>query len=124
MKDENKEEILQASTYIVSLIQRCEKTQVKFQEGTSQHSLLKNRIHALQIANTLLTSANVVYDQDVLHQALLPIQSIIHKCTKAQAKYPIEHTQYNRYVPIIQAMQIAQAYVMQALGDAYDEDVD
>jgi len=33
----------------------CEKIQPKFHEGTSQHTLLKNRIKALYISKALIT---------------------------------------------------------------------
>ena len=36
--------------FISSTISKCEKMQLKFSEGTSQHSLLKNRIKALYIS--------------------------------------------------------------------------
>lgn len=35
---------------VTSLIQRCENAQLKFNLGTSQHTLLRNRLNALYIA--------------------------------------------------------------------------
>ena len=39
---------------ISSILRRCEKIQPQFAEGSAQHSLLKNRIAALQAADLLL----------------------------------------------------------------------
>ena len=40
--------------FISSTISKCEKMQLKFSEGTSQHSLLKNRIKALYISKDFI----------------------------------------------------------------------
>ena len=45
----------QALGVIESVVGRCEKVWPKFAEGTSQHSLLKNRIKALYIAKALIS---------------------------------------------------------------------
>lgn len=45
MNDYLQEEINNAVKIICSSIDKCEKIQKKFSEGTSQHSLLKNRIN-------------------------------------------------------------------------------
>jgi hypothetical protein len=42
------EELEKALEIVTSVINRCKKAQSKFTEGTSQHTLLKNRIKALQ----------------------------------------------------------------------------
>lgn len=50
---------------LTSVISRCERTLPRFVPGTSQHTLLKNRIQALKIG-----------------AALEPLASIIRKCEK------------------------------------------
>lgn len=50
----DKEELEKAISLLSSTIGKCEKIQPKFPVGTSQHSLLKNRIKALYISKTLL----------------------------------------------------------------------
>ena len=50
-----KEELEEALQIVSSAISRCEKTQPKFVEGTSQHTLLKNRIKAMYISKSLIT---------------------------------------------------------------------
>ena len=42
---------------ITSLISKCEKAQAKLTEGTAQHSLLRNRIKALRVAEALILQA-------------------------------------------------------------------
>ncbi|MEG6513611.1 hypothetical protein V6C32_17055 [Desulforamulus ruminis] len=49
------EELGEALQIVSSVISRCEKTQPKFVEGTSQHTLLKNRIKAMYISKALIT---------------------------------------------------------------------
>ena len=54
MSHYTKEELEDALGAVTSMIGRCKKMEGKFAEGTSQHSLLKNRIKALQISETLI----------------------------------------------------------------------
>jgi hypothetical protein len=49
-----KEDLEKARSIISTTITNCEKAQIKFSEGTAQHSLLKNRIKALSISKSLL----------------------------------------------------------------------
>lgn len=57
MNDYTKEELKEALRAVSSIIGKCEKAQEKFKEGTSQHTLLKNRLKAMYIAKTLITEA-------------------------------------------------------------------
>lgn len=54
MDNPDQETLTQALRSINSLLDKCEKVQGKFQAGTSQHTLLRNRISALLIASTLI----------------------------------------------------------------------
>ncbi|HKM04882.1 MAG TPA: hypothetical protein VJZ04_09925 [Lachnospiraceae bacterium] len=68
---------------------------LKFSEGTSQHSLLKNRIKALYISKALLAGDKTTnYTSKELRDALPPIISIINKTTKAQSKYENGSSQF------------------------------
>jgi len=49
-------ELTEALRAITSLISKCEKSQEKLAKGTSQHTLLTNRIKALRIAFSLVTN--------------------------------------------------------------------
>lgn len=55
MEKYTKEELLEALRQISSIISKCEKAQLKFAEGVSQHTLLKNRIKAMYISKSLIT---------------------------------------------------------------------
>ena len=91
---------------IESAVGRCEKVWPKFAEGTSQHSLLKNRIKALYIAKALISG-----EEKELQQALAPIESIISKCEKARLKFEDGSTHYVRFSKMIEAMDIAKAFL-------------
>jgi hypothetical protein len=112
MMQYNKEELEKAIILLSSTITKCEKMQPKFSEGTSQHSLLKNRIKALNISMELLTCEKTLeYTIKDLNDALPPVLSIINKTTKAQSKYENGSTQFNRFEPIIQAMLISKSFI-------------
>lgn len=57
MDDYTKEELEDALRAITSLISKCEKAQEKISQGTSQWTLLKNRIKALRISSSLIAKA-------------------------------------------------------------------
>lgn len=54
MDQYSREELEEALKIVSSAISRCEKMQPKFVEGTSQYTLLKNRIKALSISKALI----------------------------------------------------------------------
>ena len=85
----------------------------KFAEGTSQHSLLKNRIKALYIAKALISGEEKRdgYGKEELQQALAPIESIISKCEKARLKFEDGSTHYVRFSKMIEAMDIAKTFL-------------
>lgn len=110
------EEYTAAIQTITSTIANCEKAQLKFKAGTSQHSLLKNRLKALIIAKSLLTDDDTCkYQDDEIRQALPPILSIISKCEKAQQKYEEGSVQYRRYVPLLHAMKLSLSLIEEQL---------
>lgn len=105
-----KEELIDALSIVSSTIVKCEKFQPRFEEGTSQHSLLKNRIKALYISKALITNENITdtYTKEELRKALPPVTSIISKCEKAIQKFEKGTRNYNRFKKIIDAMYIAK----------------
>ena len=108
-----KEELSEALRIVSSTISKCEKMQPKFPEGTSQHSLLKNRIKAMYISKALITDENVMdkYTKDELIEALHPVSSIISKCEKAQLKFVEGTSHHTRFMNIINAMYISKALI-------------
>lgn len=110
MENHPQKELDAALQLIVATIKNCEKMQLKFEDGTSQHSLLKNRIKALYISKALIENDSniVMYTKTDLLNALPPVLSIKSKTEKAQIKYGKETIQYRRFAPIISAMNISK----------------
>jgi Ran GTPase-activating protein (RanGAP) involved in mRNA processing and transport len=108
-----KEELEKALQIVSSAINRCEKMQPKFAEGTSQHTLLKNRIKAMYISKSLITDENIVdkYTKEELVEALRPLSSIISKCEKAQLKFSDGTSLHARFKSMIKAMHISKSLI-------------
>lgn len=113
MDSYTKEELEETLQIVSSVISRCEKMQPKFAEGTSQHTLLKNRIKALYISKSLITGETVVdkYTKEELIEALPPVSSIICKCEKAQSKFEKGTSHHNRFKNMIKAMYISKTLI-------------
>lgn len=108
-----REELADALSVVSSTIVNCENFQPKFEEGTSQNSLLKNRIKALYISKALITGENIIdtYSKEELIEALPPVTSIISKCEKANQKFEKGTASYTRFKKIIDAMYIAKSLI-------------
>lgn len=113
-----REELEEALKIVSSTIIKCEKAQLKFEEGTSQHSLLKNRIKALYISKSLIADENVVdeYTKEELMEALRPVSSIISKCEKAQVKFAEGTIYHTRIKNMINAMYISRSLIANEFG--------
>ena len=104
-------ECIQAVKTIEADIRNCEKMLPKFKEGTSQYSLLKNRLKALYISKALILEELQTYSMDDLQKALPPITSVIQKCKKGQEKHTVNTPTYRRLQSQINAMMIAKSYI-------------
>lgn len=113
MNKYTKEELAKALEIVSSTISKCEKMQLKFAEGTSHHTLLKNRIKALYISRALITKEDVInkYTKEELIEALRPVSSVISKCEKAQLKFAEENSHYTRLENIIKAMYVSKSLI-------------
>ena len=113
-----KEELAKALQVVTSTIDKCEKIQPKFAEGTSQHTLLKNRVKALYISKDLITAENIMdkYTKEELIEALRPISSIISKCEKAQLKFAEGTSYHTRFKHIIKAMYISKFLITEEIN--------
>lgn len=131
------EELTEALREVSSTITKCEKMQDKFVEGSSQYSLLRNRIKAMYISKLLmeielskkeqisgdqiedsikkfdLDRKNVKeqYTKEELTEALRPVVSVISKCEKAQGKFKEGTAHHRRFDNLIKAMNIAKALI-------------
>ena len=75
MKNVTNEDMNEALRLILSMINRSEKAQGKFSQGSSQHTLQKNRINALKISFSLIENAldnSILYnfEKKILRQLL------------------------------------------------------
>lgn len=115
----SREELAEALRVVSSTISKCEKAQLKFEEGTSQHTLLKNRIKAMYISKALIEYENVMdkYSREELIDALRPINSIISKCEKAQQKFEEGTSHHNRFKNLIQAMNISKSLISDEINN-------
>ena len=102
--------------FIDHTIELEEKFLPKFPEGTSQHSLLRNRIQALKTARNLISGEGQTTRKE-LEFALPRIESIIHKMSKARDKYEPGSTNYKRFDPTVQAMEQVRTAILQALEE-------
>lgn len=113
-----RQELAEALQVVTSTISNCEKMQPKFAEGTSQHTLLKNRIKALYISKSLITGQDVMdkYTKEELIEALPPVSSIISKCEKAQLKFAEGTAHHTRLENIIKTMYISKSLITDELN--------
>lgn len=116
--DFSQKELENALKIVTASIAGCEKMQPKFAEGTSQHSLLRNRIQALRISESLLRDDGSIqcFSREALEAALPPILSIRSKTTNARKKHPEGSTWYMRLTPTIEAMLVCEALLTKELG--------
>lgn len=112
MQKYTKEELEEALQVINETSYKCEKMLPKFEEGTAQHTLLKNRIKTLHISKSLIKNEAVLKDE--LPAALAPISSIISKCEKARLKHNEGTYHYLSLSSMIKAMTIAKSFVQAA----------
>ena len=120
---------------VTSAVRRCEKIKPKFAEGTSQHSLLKNRIQALRIAEFLIErklyekpdsmnereaafrgfmqtiTSNPICEE--LEKTLAPIRSIQYKCQAGQKKHEVSTRIYQQLQKQIDAMILAEDLIQE-----------
>ena len=114
MTEEERAEALEVTD---SMLRRCRGIQPKFAPGTAQHTLLKNRLAALEIARTLLAGETAAgYPDGALAAAREPVASILRKCEKARAKYGPDRGMYRRFDRIIRTMRRAEMLIDQELN--------
>lgn len=105
---------------IQSVIAREEAFLPKFAPGTSQHSLLRNRIAALRTVCDLITGENQP-DDEALQFALPRIESILHKMSVAREKYEPGSRNDKRFGPTVCLMEDARALIERAIEERSHE---
>jgi len=118
MGNYSQEEYSEALHVVASSMKNCTKIQPKFADGTSQHSLLKNRIKALSVSQSLIENREEVsrFSKEELVEALRPISSIISKCEKAQSKYEEGSSNFACYTNLISAMSLSKSLIMEEIS--------
>lgn len=113
MNQYTKEELEMGLQVVTSTIKNCEKMHPKFAEGTSQHTLLKNRIKALYISQALMKDEDISsrYTAEELEKAIAPVSSIISKSEKAFQKAVEGTSTHTRLKKIINAMNISKKMI-------------
>lgn len=101
---------------IRSIIAREEAFLTKFTPGTSQHTLLKNRIAALHTVCLLITG-ELHPDRDELQFALVRIESIIHKMSTARDKFEPDSRNYKRFDPTVRLMESSKTLIECAIEE-------
>ena len=111
-------ELEDARKIVSSAISRCEKSQPKFAEGTSQSTLLKNRIKALYISKALIENEDThdKYSKNDLEKAIAPVASIISKCQKAQVKFKEGTQNHTRFKNMIKAMTVSKTLIEEEIS--------
>ena len=121
MEDLTKKDMEEALRTMSSMISKTEKTKEKFAQGTSQHTLQKNRLQALNIALSLILkelaeSDTLDYSKEDLEKAIAPIASLISKSEKAQKKLAQGTWQHTMLSNNLKALYIASPLLTKALG--------
>lgn len=123
MDDFTKKDMEEALRAIASMINRTEKSQEKFAQGTSHHTLQKNRLKALHIASSLISKGLAesddvdCYTEEDLKNALAPITSLISKSEKSRAKLAQGTWQHTMLSNNLKALHIALPLLTKASGE-------
>lgn len=114
-----KKELTGILAVLESTIADSVKVMPKFEVGSPQHTLLTNRIKALEIAkNLMLDDPNgPFYSKEELQAAKAPIQSLLNKSEKAMTKFKTGHPAYIRLNKIIQAMTFSEMAIEEAIDN-------
>lgn len=112
------EALTEALKVVTATIANCEKIQPKFLKGTSQHTLLENRINALYLSKALIEGESHMptYSEEDLTEALKPIVSIINKCESGQRKHEAASVSYRRFQKTIDAMKVCKTLIADEIG--------
>lgn len=131
-----KEQLEQALKDVSSMIDKCHKIHHKFKEGTSQHTLLKNRVQAMNISrivlieemlnnqylhieviNQFIDNSINIFNKKEYREAIVPVQSIIHKCQKAIEKHALNTATSTVLKRTIDAMGICKTLINRKVED-------
>lgn len=113
-------ELEQSIKTLTTLIDRSTKAQLRLLPGSSQHTLLKNRIQALQLVKTLLMNKSNVrqlFTKEDLEAAHAPLLSLISKSEKAILNLRPDMWQYSLLAQNINVLRIGLPLLESALNE-------
>lgn len=94
-----------------SMLEKSKNAQKKLMQGTSQYTLLKNRINALEIALSLMqkeiSNNDIKYSVLEIDKAIVPIKSLLSKSEKVKIKLKENTWQYKMLENNLDALYIA-----------------
>ena len=108
-------EVTKSIQVIEASIRNCQKSQLKFGKGSAQFTLLKNRIHALEVGRDLLNGRTDI-TAEALVRAQAPIESIIRKTEKALANQKKTSPATKRMTTLIAATTSIRTAIMAQLS--------
>lgn len=119
MKKFSQEDVEAAVQTIEGLIARCEKALPQFAAGTSQHTLLANRLGALRLARSLLAvgAEHEILSRKEIEAARAPLASILYKCERAVAKHAPGSVTYTKLEKQIHAMRVGLACIEEKVSE-------
>lgn len=109
------EESIDAIQVIGATIRNYQKSQLKFVAGSAQFTLLKNRLHALEVGRDLLNGRTDI-TVEALVEAQAPIESIIHKTEKALSNQKKTSPVIKRMTLLLAAMTAVQTAIINQLS--------
>jgi hypothetical protein len=119
MEEYKKEDMEEALSALVSMINRSEKVQPKLKEGSAQATLTKNRLKALYISSSLITrqlsGKAETFSKEELEKALPPIVSTIHKCEKVMEKLKEDSPQSTITKKMLKALRMSFSFISEEL---------
>jgi len=116
------EDLEEALLATASMISKTGAVKERFAPGTSQHTLQKNRLEAVNIASALISKELAVndvldYTREDLGKALAPIASLAGKSEKAQNKLAPGTWQHTMLSNNLKALHIAATLLTKALRE-------
>lgn len=123
MDNLTRKDMQEATRTIASMIDRSEKAKEKFERGTSQHTLQRNRIYALSVVSALIEKEIGLNDglgdftEEALRKSLDPIASLISKSEKSQKKLKQGTWQHTMLENNLKALYIASQLLTNAVNE-------
>lgn len=111
------------SSVLAVMIKRVEDTKTKFEPGTAQYTLQRNRLDALRLSLALVIRAQnndespLEFSFDDLKKAVAPIQSLISKSEKARTKLAPNSWQYTMLSENLEALAVVSPLLQKAIED-------